>query len=140
MIEKKPLIANRVRKIAGSFATIEHHFLRGGFWASLTQHELLLYFFLVLACDRQGLSYYSFDKICSLVGLTPDEYILARNSLIEKDLLAFDGLLFQVLSLPEHPACASTRLLCCAEDMAQADPATVSQIIKRSLRGTHHDR
>jgi hypothetical protein len=42
MIEKSPLCPERVRKITGSFAFIEHRFLRDGFWASLGQHELLL--------------------------------------------------------------------------------------------------
>jgi hypothetical protein len=48
MIEKDLLCANRMRKITGSFAFIEHRFLRDGFWASLSHHELLVYFFLVI--------------------------------------------------------------------------------------------
>ena len=32
MISKKPLYPQRVRKINGSFAFIEHRFLRKGFW------------------------------------------------------------------------------------------------------------
>ena len=57
-----PLVSHRVRSINGSFAFIEHRFLRHGFWASLSHHELLLYFFLILVADRQGLSFYSYDK------------------------------------------------------------------------------
>ncbi len=101
MVNKQPLIYNRIRKIEGSFTWISHHFFRRGFWESLTHHELLIYFFLIMVGDRQGISYYSFDKICSLTGLILDEYILARNALIDKDLIAFDGRLFQVLSLPQ---------------------------------------
>jgi len=100
---RNPLINHRVRTIAGSFAFIEHRFLRHGFWASLEHHELLLYFFFVLVADRQGLSFYSYDKICSLTAISVDEYIVARDSLINKDLLAFDGTFFQVLSLPSEP-------------------------------------
>lgn len=137
MIEKKPLVPDRIRKITGSFAFIEHRFLRKGFWTNLTHNELLLYIFLVLAADRQGLSYYSFDKICSLLAITPDEYILARNALIEKDLVAFDGLLFQVLSLPEQPVNQRIQLLTSEEDMEWRDPATVHQIIRKSLGGNH---
>ena len=76
MIERTALIPHRVRKINGSFAFIEHRFLRDGFFASLDQHELLLYVFLVLVADRNGLSYYSYDKICALLRVSADEYIV----------------------------------------------------------------
>lgn len=132
MINKKPLVCHRVRKIDGSFAWISHRFLRQGFWGSLSHHELLLYFFLVMAGDRQGISYYSFDKVCSLVAITPDEYILARNGLIDKDLIGFDGRLFQVLSLPEEVTDSSSALVT-AKDMEQHDPATIHRMITKSL-------
>jgi hypothetical protein len=100
-IEKKPIMPDRIRKITGSFAFIEHAFLRRGFWASLGHHELLLYLFLVMVSDHEGMSYYSYDRICAYLRINVDEYIFARDMLIDKDLIAFDGLLFQVLSLPE---------------------------------------
>jgi hypothetical protein len=138
MIEKSPLCPARVRKITGSFAFLEHRFLRDGFWGSLSQHELLLYVFLVVAADRQGLSYYSFDKICALLQLSLDDYLIARNALIKKDLIAFDGHLFQVLSLPPSPRSQPAILLHSAQHMAQADPATIRHIIRHSL-GADHD-
>jgi hypothetical protein len=108
MIKKKILVAERVRKIDGGFSFIPHRFLTDGFFALLNPDELLLYFFLVLTGDRSGLSFYSYDKICTLLQMSLDQYINARNSLIEKDLIAFDGTIFQVLSLPrkaiEKPA------------------------------------
>lgn len=103
MIHKRLLNPQRVRTIQGSFAFIEHRFMREGFWASLDHHELLLYFLLVLVADHQGLSYYGYDKLCSLSRLPLDDYIPARDALIKKDLLAFDGTFFQVLSLPASP-------------------------------------
>jgi len=133
MIEKKVLCQDRVRKIGGSFAFIEHRFLRDGFFASLTRFELLLYVFLVMAADRTGLSYYSFEKICTLLAMDVDEYIAARNALIAKDLIAFDGHLFQVLSLPEEPMVHAPRLLRTAEDMAEKDPATVHRILRDAI-------
>jgi hypothetical protein len=126
------LFPARIRTISGSFAFIEHRFLRHGFWTSLSQHELLLYFFLVMVADRQGLSFYSYDKICSLLTLSVDDYILARDSLINKDLLAFDGTFFQVLSLPSEPV-RHTRLLKDWEDMQREDPATISQLIHQAM-------
>ncbi len=100
MIQKKVLRADRVRRIKSGFSFIPHRFLTAGFLAALGHNELLLYFFLVLVSDRQGLSFYSYDVICSLLELSLDEYIDARDGLIRKDLIAFDGTLFQVLELP----------------------------------------
>jgi hypothetical protein len=77
MITKKILNPNRIRQICGGFSFIPHRFLTDGFLKSLSQHELLLYIFLILAADRNGL--------------------------IKKDLIAFDGPLFQVLELPAVP-------------------------------------
>jgi len=102
MIQKKLLRPERVRKVQGSFAAIEHRLLRDGFWTDLTHHELLLFILLVLVADRHGLSYYSYDKLCSLLRVTADEYIEARDALIDLDLVAFDGTLFQVMSLPSE--------------------------------------
>lgn len=137
MIERTPLCPQRVRKITGSFAFIEHRFIRNGFFTSLTHHELLLYVFLVLVGDRNGLSYYSYDKICTVLRMCVDDYILARDALIKKDLIAFDGHFFQVLSLPKTPV-ISIRKFLKPEEMAQKDPATVHRVIRESL-GIKHD-
>ena len=134
MIQKTPLVSHRIRTLTGSFAWISHRFLSQGFWASLTHHELLVYLFLVIVGDRQGLSYYSFDKICSLVAITADEYIVARDGLIDKDLLSFNGNLFQVLSLPEQVISKPESPLITKEDMQREDPATINQIIKNCFR------
>jgi hypothetical protein len=137
MIEKSPLCPERVRKIMGSFAFREHRFLRDGFWATLSQHALLLYIFLVLVADRHGLSYYSFDKICTLLQLSLDDYLAARNTLLQQDLIAFDGHLFQGLSLPATPVRQPHTLLPSAPQMAQADPATIRRLIRDSLGATY---
>jgi len=103
MIRKKVLNIRRIRRINGGFSFIPHRFVKDGFLSSLDRHQLLLYLFLVLVSDRYGLSFYSYDSICSLLQMRIDEYIKARNSLIEKDLIVSDGTLFQVLELPEKP-------------------------------------
>jgi len=109
MIRKKVLNPSRVRRINGGFGFIPHTFLADGFLASLEQKEILLYFFLVLVSDRDGLSYYAYDSICTFLQITLDQYIEARNGLIDKDLIAFDGSLFQVLSLPDKPTIQAVR-------------------------------
>ena len=103
MITKKVLDTNRIRHINGGFSFIPHRFLTGGFLKALSQQELLLYIFLVMTADRYGLSFYSYDRICSFLHITVEQYIQARDGLIKKNLIAFDGTLFQVLELPATP-------------------------------------
>jgi hypothetical protein len=112
MITKAPLDHDRVRKITGSFAFIEHRFLRNGFFSALTHHELLLYVLLVLVGD----------------------------GLIEKDLIAFNGHLFQVLCLPETPWTTQPGLLKTSEQMMGNDPATVSRIIENAFGSNNHGK
>ena len=127
MLAKRILDTDRIRKITGGFSFIPHRFLVDGFLASLDREEILLYLFLILAGDRHGLSCYSYDAICTLLQINLDEYITARNGLIGKDLIGFDGRIFQVLALPPCPVIKPRP----ADD---EDPATVAQIIRQSLR------
>lgn len=130
---RAPIRPDRVRRINGqSFAFLPHRFLREGFLCSLTSTELRLYLFLVLAADRNGLSFYSFDRICAVLEVDLDDFLNARNGLIDKDLLAFDGTRFQVLSLPNRPRHTPVRELC-PTNFEDNDPATVRQQIRQSL-------
>jgi hypothetical protein len=133
MINKIILCHERVRKITGSFAFVEHRFLRDGFLVSLGHREMLLYFFLVLAADRHGLSFYAYDKICSLLRITVEDYLDARNQLIEKDLIAFDGQFFQVLSLPQQPFTSVQVPRKTRADMERRDPSTIREIFARAF-------
>lgn len=133
-IEKTPILPERIRKIDGSFSWLPHTFLTKGFLASLTQNELLVYILLVLVSDRSGLSYYSQDKLGILLKMSVDDFIDARNGLISKDLIAFDGLLFQVLSLPLHPAGNTSRPLQSARDFIHKDRLTIRRILDEAFK------
>jgi len=136
MVAKELLCPQRIRQITGSFAFIEHRFLQRGYWGRLGHHELLLYVFLVLVADRWGVSYYSYDRIVSLLRLSVEEYIEARDRLIEADLIAFDGKLFQVLSLPEKlPPASSPGPLKRPDDLERFDPATIGCHLKARFGG-----
>jgi hypothetical protein len=126
MIEKKILNPNRIRHIEGGFGFLPHRLLTDEFLASLEQEEILLYFFLILVADRYGLSFYSYDAICSLLRLSMDEYIEARDGLLKKDLIAFDGTLYQALSLPSKPIWETT------SHKSQSNPG-ISRLIQKSL-------
>jgi hypothetical protein len=135
MITKKVLNPDRIRCIDGGFSFIPHRFLTDGFLKTLSQHELLLYVFLILAADRSGLSFYSYDRICSLLHMNVEQYMAARDSLIEKKLIAFDGTLFQVLSLPANPARGSMNI---PERQLKGcqTPAAIGPIIAQLFKGT----
>ncbi len=133
-IHRTPIVAQRVRSIGGkTFAYLPHRFLREGFLASLAPDELRLYVLLVLAADRNGLSFYHYDSICSLLEITLETYIRARNGLIDKDLIAFDGTRFQVLSLPDNPRFNNAAPLTSGEDCNHHDSATIRALIHQSL-------
>ena len=134
IIKKEPLVSDRVRKIEGGFGFIPTRFLTGGFFASLSQHEKLIYFLLVLASDRDGLSYYSQDKMSTLLELSLDEFMEARKGLIGKSLIAFNGLMFQVLSLPFKPVENITkRELVTKEDFLENDRLSIRRFLNKSI-------
>lgn len=98
---------DRLRRIAGSFGWVDHRLLRNGHLAWLEPVEMALYLFLVLAADRNGVSYYRLEKISRHLGfLDWGELFGARRRLIELELIGFapfsgqdrDGF-YQVLSL-----------------------------------------
>ena len=104
MIRKKILNPQRIRSIKGDgFSFIPHRFVTDGFLKRLSGAELLLYLFLTAVSDRYGLSFYSVESICALLHMSSENYHSAIKGLIEKDLIAFDGTLFQVLELPSAP-------------------------------------
>jgi hypothetical protein len=132
--QRAPIVPERVRRIdAGSFAFLPHRFLREGFFASLGADELSLYVMLVLVGDRFGVSYYHYDSICSITRMTLERYVEARNGLIRKDLVAFDGTRFQVLSLPAPPLRANASALRTEQDLENDDPATIRHLLDSTL-------
>jgi hypothetical protein len=132
-MNRQPIRPDRVRCVRRGFAAIPNRFLHEGFFASLSHEERSLYFFFVLAGDRNGVSYYAYDRICSTLEITPDRFVEARNALIELDLLATDGTRFQVLSLPAQPLSRACSALVSRDDFERDDPATIRQLIRASL-------
>lgn len=104
MIKKKVLVPQRIRRTGKSFCFIPHKFLTDGFLQSLSLHELAVYLFLVLASDKDGISFYKDKTIQTILGLKEEDYIFAKSCLLHKDLIEYDGILFQVLSLPKGGA------------------------------------
>jgi len=134
IIPRDPIRPERVRRIGpDGFAFVPNRFLREGFFAALAPAERELYLLLVLAADRNGLSFYHHDSICALLHIELETYLHARNALITRDLIAYDGTRFQVLSLPERPGPDTTRELRTPEDFAEHDRATIRTMLRRSF-------
>jgi hypothetical protein len=132
MITKKVLDPTRIRHIEGGFSFIPHRFLTDGFIDTLNQKELLLYIFLCIVSDRYGLSFYAYDAICSILQLSLDNYIEARDCLIKKGLIDFDGTIFQVLELPVSPI-KITPKESCIETGRTEQRSGISTLIQQSL-------
>ncbi len=108
MKRPKPMRLDRVRVIKNSFSWLDHDFVNGGIIDMLTKEEILLYYFLVTVGDKDGVSFYSREKICCKLKLGIDQYEKVKQSLIGYDLIAYKPFnryslngYFQVLSLPQ---------------------------------------
>jgi hypothetical protein len=81
---------DRLRRISGSFGWVDHRLLRDGHLARLGPVEAALYLFLVLAADRQGISYYRLESIGQRLGrLSWHDVRQARERLVARGLIAF---------------------------------------------------
>jgi len=104
MKSRSPIAPHRIRRISGSFSWLDHRLLHNGFLRLMQPEEMLLYFFLVLVGDKNGVSFYGYDSILGLLKLTLDQFIAARDRLIDMSLIAFEDGRWQVLELPEAPS------------------------------------
>jgi hypothetical protein len=73
------------------------------------------------------------DRICAALELTLDDYLVVRDSLIDMDLIAFDGTRFQVLSLPPAPVVPPPRPLVTQDDFEDHDLATIQRILRSAF-------
>lgn len=102
MIQKHLLVPQRLRRPpASGWSWVDRRFLRehGDY---LSRDAILLYLFLAAVADRHGLSFYSDNTLASRMRLTLAALAQARAELLERDLIAQQLPLVQVLSLPER--------------------------------------
>jgi hypothetical protein len=97
----QPPRPDRIRSIRGSFSWIDHRFFRQGFDQGLTRLEKLLYLVLIAVSNRDGVSFYSHERLAEILEIRhAHELTGARNELIARGLIAFEEGLYQVLDLP----------------------------------------
>jgi hypothetical protein len=100
MIQKRILVPERLRRPpATGWSWVDRRFLRehGDY---LSREAILLYLFLATVADRHGLSFYSDSALTSRLRLEQPVLERARQELLERDLIAHQLPLVQVLSLP----------------------------------------
>lgn len=106
MMSKRPQppLPDRIRTISGSFSWIDHRFFRQGFDQGLSRLEKLLYLVLVAASNRDGVSFYSDERLGELLEIRyRHELTGARDELVARDLITFRNGIYQVLELPAVP-------------------------------------
>jgi hypothetical protein len=93
----QPLQPDRIRAISGSFGWIDHRFFRQGFDQGLTRLEKLLYLVLVAVSNRDGMSFYSDERMGELLDIRHrHELTGARDELVARELIAFEDGIYQV--------------------------------------------
>ena len=100
MIHKHVLVPQRLRRPpATGWSWLDRRFLRehGDY---LSREAVLLYLFLAAVADRHGLSFYSDHTLASRLRLSRPVLEQAREELLDRDLIAHQLPLVQVLSLP----------------------------------------
>jgi len=98
--DRKPVDPTRVRALPLHFAWADHR-LRDVLHR-LTLEEIALLFFLHLAADRNGCSFWADATIAKKVGLLEGEVVRARHGLLQKGFVAYRFPLYQVLPFEAH--------------------------------------
>ncbi len=97
----EPIDPALVRAVPRHFAWVDHR-LRD-LLGNLTLEEVALLFFLHLAADRNGCSFWSDATSAKKLCLREGQVVAARGGLIQRGFLAYRFPLYQLLPLPERP-------------------------------------
>jgi hypothetical protein len=100
MIQKHVLVPHRLRRPpATGWSWLDRRFLRehGDY---LSREAVQLYLVLAAVADRHGLSFYSDTTLACRLRLSQPVLERAREELLDRDLIAHELPLVQVLSLP----------------------------------------
>jgi hypothetical protein len=100
MISKRILVPTRVRRPPSTgWSWVDRRFVHEHA-ARLSRDAVLLYFVLSAVADKNGLSFYGDGSLAALVRMPLPAFDSARDELLAYDLIAHEGRLTQVLSLP----------------------------------------
>ncbi len=106
---KQVLRPERLRHVPEQFSWIDQALVQHGLIDRLDARAAALYLFLVTGADAQGLSYYGGATLVKRLHLSESDLHVARLQLIERDLVAYQAPLYQVLSLGQALPCRPPR-------------------------------
>ena len=95
-----PLRTDRLRTMERPFGWAPFRLLTSGLLTQLSPEARQLYLVLCLVADRRGLSFYGDKRLFLLLRFNTAQLESARRELMSRDLLAYDGRVYQLLSLP----------------------------------------
>jgi hypothetical protein len=99
MPDREPVDPKQVRTVPDHFAWVDHR-LRD-ILHRLTLEEIALLFFLHIAADRSGCSFWADATIGRRVGIPEGAVVLARQGLLQKRFIAYRFPLYQILPFEE---------------------------------------
>jgi hypothetical protein len=97
---REPIDPDRIRRIPRHFAWVDHRLRE--ILPALSLDEIAVLFFLHIAADRNGCSFWADATLAKRLGLREGDVIESRYSLIQKGLIAYRYPLYQLLALPEE--------------------------------------
>jgi len=96
---RTPVDPTRVRSVPAHFAWVDHR-LRDRL-GTLTLEEIALLFFLHLAADKTGCSFWADSTIAKRLGVREGDIVAARFELVRKGFVAYRYPLYQILPIAE---------------------------------------
>jgi hypothetical protein len=98
-LDRQPVLPDRVRTLPQHFAWADHR-LRGHL-SRLSIEEIALLFFLHLAADKYGCSFWSDTSIAKRLPLQVGAVTEARLGLVRRGLVAYRYPLYQILPVED---------------------------------------
>lgn len=98
--DREPVDPARIRAVPRHFAWADHRLRE--VLHRLTLEEIALLFFLHLAADRKGCSFWADSTIAKKLRIPEGEVVRARQGLLQKGFIAYRFPLHQVLPFEAH--------------------------------------
>ena len=99
-MKPKAIDVTRIRRLPRSYSWVDHRFVTERHIDTMEPDEILLYYFLVTVGNKEGVSYYSPERMVDILKIDVTRQKQARRGLERKDYIAYREGVFQVLELP----------------------------------------